>query len=152
MELSVKFVDDDHVWINNKQYISLKRFQHKIMHDVNDVISRKRTIDSFYGWKQENLFYHPNSKCKSIPFDEVIAIIEEVPPAVETTMKLSSDTVEVVRCKDCKHFELDHWVNVNGQPLIVAHEICAAWGGGCKTKPDGYCNMGERKTNGNNTL
>lgn len=133
MELSVKFVDDDHVWINNKQYISLKRFQHKIMYDVNDVISRKRAIDSFYGWKQEHLFYHPNSKCKSIPFDEVIARIEEVPPAVETTMKLSSDTVEVVRCKDCECYDLKNCYctyldNSNG--------------------PDGFCNFGERKTDG----
>ena len=55
---------------------------------------------------------------------------------------------ELIRCKDCKYFELDHWVNVNGQPLIVAHEICAAWGDGCKTKPEGYCYMGERKEDG----
>ena len=105
MDLSVKFVDDDHVWINNKQYISLKRFQHKIM---------------------------------------------ETREAADTVP--SVDAVEVVRCKDCIYFELDHWVNINGQPLIIAHEICAAAGGGRKTKPDGYCNMGERKTNGNNTL
>ena len=101
MELSVKFVDDDHVWINNKQYISLKRFQHKI---------------------------------------------KETREAADTVQ--SVDGVEVVRCKDCIYFELNHWENVNGQPLIVAHEICAAWGGGCKTIPDGYCNMGERKEDG----
>ena len=101
MELSVKFVDDDHVWINNKHFISLKRFQHKIM---------------------------------------------ETRAAADTVQ--SVDGVEVVRCKDCIYFELDHWANVNGQPLIVAHEICAAWGDGCKTKPDGYCNMGERKEDG----
>lgn len=69
-------------------------------------------------------------------------------PAAAFDKTPPSDTVDVVRCKDCIYFELDHWVNVNGQPLIVAHEICAAWGDGCKTKPEGYCYMGERKTYG----
>lgn len=53
--------------------------------------------------------------------------------------------IEVVRCRDCKYFELDHWVNVNGQPLIVAHEICNRWGDGRKTGSNGYCHLGEKK-------
>lgn len=52
---------------------------------------------------------------------------------------------EVIRCKDCKYFELDHWESVNEIPLIVAHEICTRWGDGCKTSQDGYCFMAERK-------
>ncbi len=43
------------------------------------------------------------------------------------------------KCKDCKHFEYDSVANVDGIPLIVAHEICNRWGDGCKTKEDGYC-------------
>lgn len=42
-------------------------------------------------------------------------------------------------CKDCKYFEYDSVAKVDGVPLIVAHEICNKWGGGCKTKEDGYC-------------
>ena len=42
-------------------------------------------------------------------------------------------------CKDCKFFEYDSVANVDGIPLIVAHEICSKWGGGCKTREDGYC-------------
>ena len=42
-------------------------------------------------------------------------------------------------CKDCKYFEYDSVANVNGTPLIVAHEICSKWGRGCKTEEDGYC-------------
>lgn len=42
-------------------------------------------------------------------------------------------------CKDCKYFEYDSVANVDGIPLIVAHEICNRWGNGCKTKEDGYC-------------
>ena len=54
----------------------------------------------------------------------------------------SVDAVEVVRCKDCKYFELNHWDG----PIITAHEICSKWGSGCKTNKDGYCFLGERKT------
>lgn len=55
------------------------------------------------------------------------------------------DAGELVRCKDCRYFETDHWEKVNEIPLIVAHEICTRWGGGCKTAEDGYCFMAERK-------
>lgn len=51
---------------------------------------------------------------------------------------------ELVRCKDCRYFETDHWEKVNETPLIVAHEICTRWGEGCKTTKDGYCFMAER--------
>lgn len=53
---------------------------------------------------------------------------------------------ELVRCKDCKHYELDSWANVNGIPLIVAHHICKRWGEGCKTDENGFCFMGEKVT------
>lgn len=42
-------------------------------------------------------------------------------------------------CKDCKYFEYDSAVKVDGAPLIVAHEICSRWGNGCKTREDGCC-------------
>lgn len=56
------------------------------------------------------------------------------------------DVVKVVRCKDCKHYELDSWAKVNGIPLIVAHNICKRWGEGCKTDENGFCFMGEKVT------
>lgn len=46
---------------------------------------------------------------------------------------------KIGHCKDCKYFEYDSVANVDGIPLIVAHEICSKWGGGCKTKEDGFC-------------
>lgn len=55
---------------------------------------------------------------------------------------------EIIRCKDCKHFEYDHFENVNGIPLIVAHEICMKWCEGTKTSENGYCFLAERKDNG----
>mgnify|MGYP006945391383 FL=1 len=54
----------------------------------------------------------------------------------------TTDAVEVVRCKDCKYFELNHWDGI----IITAHEICNKWADGCKTNKDGYCFLGERKT------
>lgn len=52
---------------------------------------------------------------------------------------------ELIRCKDCRYFELNHFDNINGIPMITAHEICTKWCGGCKTSQDGYCFMAERK-------
>lgn len=48
-------------------------------------------------------------------------------------------------CKECKYLEYDRVVNVDGIPIIVAHEICKRWGDGCKTKEDGYCFLYEPK-------
>ena len=59
------------------------------------------------------------------------------------------DAVEIVRCKDCKYFELDHFDRINGIPLITAHEVCTKWSGGSKTSKDGFCFMGERRNNDN---
>lgn len=55
---------------------------------------------------------------------------------------------ELVRCKDCKHFELDRFDMWDGVPIITGHEMCTKWGGGCKTSLDGFCFMAERKDNG----
>ena len=66
----------------------------------------------------------------------------------EALEKLPSAQPEIVRCKDCKHFEYDHIENVNGIPLIIAHEICMRWGEGAKTSENGYCFLAERKDNG----
>lgn len=48
------------------------------------------------------------------------------------------------RCKNCKYFEYDSVANVDGIPLIVAHEICSRWGDGCKTSENGFCFMFEK--------
>ena len=60
--------------------------------------------------------------------------------------KTDCPLIEIVQCKDCKWFELDVWGELNGIPLIVAHEMCKFWGDGCKTSQDGFCSYGERGT------
>lgn len=57
----------------------------------------------------------------------------------------SADVEKVIRCKDCKYFNLNKWGKVNDTPLIVAHEICDFWGEGCKTDKDAYCSFAERR-------
>lgn len=59
----------------------------------------------------------------------------------------TADVVDVVRCKDCKHFEYDHPYIIQGVP-VLGHEVCNAWGDGCKTDENGYCFMAERRTDG----
>ena len=50
-----------------------------------------------------------------------------------------------IHCKDCKFFEYDHFEDVFGVPLIVAHEVCTKWGDACKTNENGACFLAERK-------
>lgn len=57
----------------------------------------------------------------------------------------AADVVEVVRCRDCRYFETDAWANVNGIPIIVAHEMCRFWGGGYKTSSGAYCSYGVKR-------
>lgn len=61
----------------------------------------------------------------------VSEFVEDLPPATPKQ--------KMGHCKECKYFECDSVANVDGIQLIVAHEICSKWGGGCKTKEDGYC-------------
>ena len=61
-----------------------------------------------------------------------------------------SDRINVVRCRDCKYFEvMDWWGDLNGFPIpILATSdcpTCTKWGDGCKTDPNGYCFLGEPK-------
>lgn len=67
--------------------------------------------------------------------------------AVSEIKNLSSAQPEVIYCKDCKYFELDHFEKVEGFPIpiIIAHEICMKWGEGCQSSVDGWCFKAERR-------
>ena len=62
----------------------------------------------------------------------------------------AADVQPVVRCKDCKHFHLNYFEEVNGVNIIVAHEICDFWAGGCRTTQDTFCSKGARMDGGKN--
>jgi len=96
---------------------------------TNDLISRQAAIEEFQ--TDGSCFVYGRDACKAI-----ISRIKKLP---------SVDAVPVCLCKDCLRFERNHWETVNGIPLIVGHNVCNGWGGGCQTDPEGYCFMAERK-------
>ena len=93
----------------------------------NDLIERQAAIDavnSHFGFNIE----------------------EEYGSAVQEVINgLPSAQPEIIRCRDCKHFEYDHPYIIQGIP-VLGHEVCNAWGDGCKTDENGYCFMAERRT------
>lgn len=99
---------------------------------MEDLISRRTIIDGL-----EFVIEHgiETDGAHSISTEKMLEFVRELPPVHP----------DIVRCKDCKHFEYDHVENVNGIPLIVAHEICTRWGDGVKTSENGYCFLAERR-------
>ena len=91
---------------------------------------------SFF-WLLFKVSYSSLMKWASTPYEEPtdLELINSLPAA---------DVQPVVRCKDCKHFHLDYFGKVNGVNIIVAHEICDLWAGGCRTTQDTFCSNGER--------
>ena len=90
----------------------------------SDTISRQAAIDKFIS----SPMFRREVKMG------IINVLEDMP---------SSD---VIRCKDCKYFDLDHFEQPKNfpMPIIVAHEICTRWGQGCKTDSNGWCFLAER--------
>lgn len=50
----------------------------------------------------------------------------------------TADVVEVVRCKDCKHYKIDH-------PRANGYHCCYRMHSIFPMKSDGFCNYGERR-------
>jgi len=94
---------------------------------MNDVIYRQQAIDAIKTWG----LIDGLSEGQAI---EILADEEKLPSAQQD-----------LTCSECLYFEQDHFEIVSGVPLIVAHDICMKWGGGCKTDPQGYCFMGVKK-------
>jgi hypothetical protein len=107
------------------RYGTLKRMLDELTEPCEDAISRKDLIE----------FLEKVTVTDGITFEtgfkQILTDIRNA-PSVQPKQKMG-------RCKDCKYFEYDSVAKVDGIPLIVAHEICSKWGGGCKTKEDGYC-------------
>lgn len=99
---------------------------------MEDLISRQTIIDGL-----EFVIEHgiETDGAHSISAEKMLEFVRELPTVPPN----------IVRCKDCKHFEYDHVENVNGIPLIVAHEICMRWGDRVKTSENGYCFLAERR-------
>lgn len=90
---------------------------------TDDLISRQAVLDELNKWDWQELYLPIHFK------ENIIDVVPTVKPQEPKTG----------HCKDCKYFEYDSVANVDGIPLILAHEICSRWGDGCKTKENGYC-------------
>lgn len=103
---------------------------------MDDLISRQTLLNDIEELKQSPWFNDDNYfAIRKDALSCVVDLCIKKAPSV--------DAVEVVRCRDCKYFELNHWDGI----IITAHEICNKWADGCKTNKDGYCFLGERKIN-----
>lgn len=95
-----------------------------------DLIDRQTAIDAIDGLP--NCY---NGFSDSYDKAYIIGVLEELPSAES----------EIIKCKDCKHFEYDHMYVIRGIP-VIGHLVCNKWGNGCRTKEDGFCFMAERRT------
>ena len=109
---------------------------------MSDLISRQDAIDAaVFGITYAKAFNKDTGEVREL-FKESNDALRDVISRLES---LPSAHTEIIQCKECKHFEYDHIENVNGIPLIVAHEICTRWCDGAKTSENGYCFLAERK-------
>ena len=62
---------------------------------------------------------------------------DEIVPGMREQLE---NCVEVVRCKDCKHYKQNPWSNEENM-------MCMCWCDWLATDPDDFCSSGERKDN-----
>lgn len=98
----------------------------------SDLISRQAAIDAIDAWIQ--LYVLGRTTAEVVSLQDVIRALPSAQP-------------EIIRCKNCKYFEYDHPYIIQGIP-VLGHEVCNAWGDGCKTDENGYCFMAERREDG----
>lgn len=91
---------------------------------MSDLISRKDAIEWVQNILATHLYYHPHSKSRNVPIDEVIDSLERVP---------SVEAVPVVRCKDCK---------IRYTDSCGMFDVEAEWEW---TEDNGFCQYGERR-------
>jgi len=108
---------------------------------ANDLISRRAVIEALM--QTDALMGAPWVDENGDPIDDM----DERREIIEDWISCVSSEPEIIRCKDCKHFEYDHPYIIQGIP-VLGHEVCNAWGDGCKTDENGYCFMAERRTDG----
>ena len=87
------------------------------------------------GERNPNAFNDPE---RAYGWNDLLKILEAAPTV---------DSVEVVRCRDCKFYELKYYPD--GKQRMCCENNNAIW---TTTKPDDFCSYGERKDGGGNGL
>ena len=72
--------------------------------------------------------------------------IVEAPTLKDVVTGKRASFKHLVRCKDCKHFHYSKpfFIGESGVP-VMGNLVYDKWADGCRTDPDGFCFMGERK-------
>lgn len=97
---------------------------------MSDLISREQAIEWVQNILDIHLYYHPYSKSRNVPIDDVIDRLERVP---------SIDAVQVIRCKDCEYWDTS-WKPTRakeGEYWCSAHDIYMG--------AEDYCSQAERR-------
>lgn len=134
--------------------MAIEALEHNV-HDFQkdaDCISRQAAIDAVrHAWAKG---LEPSQYIEDLPSvhpaytDAEIQKMQDMEQAeIEKAFDLGREDArsEIIRCKDCKYFEYDHPYVVFDVP-VIGHLVCNKWGGGCRTDENGFCFMGERRT------
>lgn len=73
---------------------------------------------------------------------DIYDAVERLPVSVVDRDK---PTPSIIPCSECDYYREDAWKEVDGVPVIVAHNVCIRWGDGCVTDPGGFCHLAEKK-------
>ena len=120
-------------------------------------------VKDLYGWESEKRTHERTEThaCDCISRQDAIDAVENidcsdgvgisalkceaVDDGVTAIKALPSAHPKIIRCRDCRHFEYDHPYIIQGVP-VLGHEVCNAWGDGCKADENGFCFLAERRT------
>lgn len=104
-------------WDGTREAVdSAKEFTGKASQELVDIdaVSRDKLIEWFENYIAIEKYYHPYSKKKNIPFDEIVRIIKEVP---HTTPKQGT-------CKECQWWDKEtHHCNKEKFDNTWKHDI-----------------------------
>ena len=121
----------------SEQLKSISTPKNNLAVDKEQLKTMIRGLTKWYVKRDNTEVGEPNTAV-GLLYDDVMFGIDRLPQVTPQESKIG-------HCKDCKYFEYDSMANVDGIPLIVAHEICSKWGDGCKTRENGYCFLFEPK-------
>lgn len=95
---------------------------------MSDFIKRSDAVEHVMSILDVNKYYHPHSKTRNVPIDEVVDMINQVPAADLSGWK------RIVFCGECDHTQ-----------RTDDHEIwCTGRGSPCQlVAPDGFCDESE---------
>lgn len=72
------------------------------------LISKTELIRYINNWFEKEIYYHPYSKCKTIPTDELMDLIKQIPSAEKTAEWIEYDEYKYV-CSNCHNSMMDMW-------------------------------------------